>query len=230
MAELADALGSGPSDLNRSSGFKSRLRHVEGAFPNKGLRFPKTAEKPPFQTWEEVERKIARGGLSAVEQAELWDSVFLTLPQIAALLGFVKGRARHPVIYPMFVFAAHTGARRSELIRSRMDDLDFDGNTVLIREKKRVREKYTTRRVAMSPLLAEVFRDWVSRHPGGPWTLCHGLEAATGKLDPPQYGALTRAAEHRQLVPYHARDGSKLADPIAASDHPLVHCRGRHRE
>ena len=50
--------------------------------PKRGLRFPKTVEKPPFQTWEEIERRIARGDLTAAEQAELWDCVFLTLSDI----------------------------------------------------------------------------------------------------------------------------------------------------
>ena len=39
----------------------SKLR---GAFPNRGLKYPKANEKPPFQTWEEIERQIARGGLT----------------------------------------------------------------------------------------------------------------------------------------------------------------------
>ena len=52
-----------------------------GPFPNRGLVYPKTDEKPPFQTWEEIERQIARGGLSAAEQKDLWDCLFLTLPR-----------------------------------------------------------------------------------------------------------------------------------------------------
>ena len=36
---------------------------VTGPFPHRGLMFPKTSEKPPFQTWEEIERQIERGGL-----------------------------------------------------------------------------------------------------------------------------------------------------------------------
>ena len=35
---------------------------VEGPFPNKGLRFPKTTEKPPFQTKEEIVRQSDRPG------------------------------------------------------------------------------------------------------------------------------------------------------------------------
>ena len=51
---------------------------VEGAFPNKGLRFPKTNEKPPFQTKEEIDRQIARGGLTENEQEALWDCLYLS--------------------------------------------------------------------------------------------------------------------------------------------------------
>ncbi len=29
---------------------------VTGPFPNGGLKFPKADEKPPFQTWQEIER------------------------------------------------------------------------------------------------------------------------------------------------------------------------------
>ena len=32
----------------------------------------------------------------------------------------------HGFIYPMFVFAAHTGARRSEMRRSQIHDIDLD--------------------------------------------------------------------------------------------------------
>src|SRR5271166_1813459 len=39
---------------------------LQGMFPSRGLRYPKTDDKPPFQTWAEIERQIARGGLTAV--------------------------------------------------------------------------------------------------------------------------------------------------------------------
>ena len=34
---------------------------IEGRYPNKGLRYPKFTEKPPFQTWAEIERRIKAG-------------------------------------------------------------------------------------------------------------------------------------------------------------------------
>jgi integrase len=90
---------------------------LEGRFPAKGLRYPKFTEKPPFQTWQEIERRSKTGGLTEEQQAELWDSLYLTLPDIEKLLEHVKGKACQPWVYPLFCFAAHTGARRAEMLR-----------------------------------------------------------------------------------------------------------------
>jgi hypothetical protein len=79
-----------------------RLNHgyIDSPLPKKWFRFPKTADKPPFQTIAEIERKIARGQ----EQAELWDAAFLTLPEIDELLSVVKHRALYAFLYQL----AHT--------------------------------------------------------------------------------------------------------------------------
>lgn len=137
-----------------------------GTFPNKGLKYPKSVEKPPFQTWAEIEKRISRGGLSFEFRAELWDCLFLTLEEIAELLVYVKGAAQEPFLYPMFVLAAHTGARRSEILRSQR--IDFDDETVVIHERKRSKARHTTRRVPLSPLLRETLHAWFAVHPGGP--------------------------------------------------------------
>lgn len=109
--------------------------------------------------------RFVQDNLNAVEQRDLWDCLFLTLLEIEALLQYVEENARQPFLYPMFCFAAHTGARRSEMLRSRRSDVDFVGETVLIREKKRAKEKRTTRRVPLSPFLAAVLRDWLLAPP-----------------------------------------------------------------
>jgi integrase len=141
---------------------------VEGPFPNKGLKYPKTVEKPPFQTRAEIERQIARGGLSQLEQAELWECLFLNGQEIDELLAFVKENARQAWIYPMVCFAAHTGARRSELLRATTGDVDLEAACARIRERKRAHGKCTTRRVPLTPFLVGVLRDWLAKHPGGP--------------------------------------------------------------
>jgi integrase len=162
---------------------------VKGVFPNRGLKYPKTTEKPPFQTWEEIERQIERGGMT---EEELWDCLFLTLPEIEEFLEYVKENARYPFLYPMVAFAAHTGARRSEMLRSRITDFDFKSQTVLIHEKKRARGKRTSRRIPLSPLFAEVMQDWFVRHPGGNHTLCQELHVAHSNKTRSEYVPLTR--------------------------------------
>jgi integrase len=138
------------------------------AFPNKGLKYPKGADKPPFQTWEEIEKQIERGNLPEKEQQALWDCLFLSVSQTSELLQHVEEKAQQPFLYPMVAFAAHTGARRSELLRSRL--VDFDEDSVVIRERKRSKKQHTTRRVPLSPLLKQVMQEWFKVHPGGPFT------------------------------------------------------------
>jgi integrase len=146
---------------------------VTGPALTKGLVYGKAPGKPPFQTWKQIERQIARGGVSKTQQVGLWECLFLTLPEIEAVLGFVRGRTAHPFVYPMFVFAAHTGARRSEMLRSRIDDFDFAGGVVTVREKKKDRSKVLTyRTVPMTPLLRATMTEWFAEHPGGQLTIC----------------------------------------------------------
>jgi integrase len=146
----------------------SRMGRVTGLFPVAGLRYPKLQEQPPFMTWAEIERALAAGG----NPDELWDCLFLTVSETAELLTHVRGKAAYPFVYPMFCFATHTGARRSEIMRALVTDIDFAGETILIHEKKRTRGKRTTRRVPMTPFLAQVMRDWLQAHPGGQHLFC----------------------------------------------------------
>jgi len=52
----------------------------------------------------------------------------------------VREHATQPFTYPMFAFAAYTGARRSDILRSLVDDFDFEQRLVRIREKKRKKD------------------------------------------------------------------------------------------
>src|SRR5262245_38380162 len=110
----------------------------------KNLSYRKGKAKPPFQTWEQIKRQVQRGGLSESDKKDLLNSLFLTLPEIQALLEHVRTHAHQPYASIMFTFAAFTGARRSELLRSRVDDIDFRTETVTIREKKKDRSKELT--------------------------------------------------------------------------------------
>ena len=153
-------------------GVKTKL--LSGRYPYDGLCYPKSDEKPPFQTIQEIERRIATGGLNSQQKRELWESLYLQVHEVAELLAFVKEHAHHPWIFPLICMAAHTGARRSELLRVQVADVDFGGESVIIRERKRVMGKRSTRRAPLTPLLREAIQAWLAVHPGGPTLFCHG--------------------------------------------------------
>lgn len=143
--------------------------HLSAPAPVKGVRLAKPDEKPPFMTWAEIEAAIVRGS----KPEELWPCLFLDVAQVEGLLGHVRDAARWPFIYPMFAFAAYTGARRSEILRSKIDDFDFRNGVVHVREKKRSRSKAVTYRlVDLTPAFEAIMGDWFARHPGGAYAIC----------------------------------------------------------
>ena len=149
------------------------LGHLKGGVPLRGITLAKRKEQMPFQTWDEIQRIIDRGGLTEVDEKELWDCIFLTTRQISEVLELVRTNAPDPFLYAMFVFASHTGARRSEMMRSRVEDVDFETRTVLVREKKKDKSvELTYRRIPMSPQLVQVMSEWFAEHPGGAYTFC----------------------------------------------------------
>ncbi len=158
-------------ELSTLSGIWNRfalpLGIVDKELSTKGLLFSKRKSKPPFQTRSQIERQISRGGLSDLEIDQLWECLFLTLPEVAELLSFVNSAAT-PAIRIMFFLAAHSGARRSEMLRVRIDDIDLEGERIQLREKKKDRSKVETyRSIPLTPKLLEVLKEWVLNHPGG---------------------------------------------------------------
>lgn len=176
-----------------------RSKLVQEVCPDmRGLKFPKGKEKPPYMPFGDVLRRIKR--MNEAEAAELWECAFLTRPELDELLDYVKSVARHPFIYPMFLFCGHTGARRSEMARARITDLD--NGFVTLRERKRSRETKTTRRVPMSGLLRKVMRDWARNHPGGP-LFYDGCEPFTRKALAHHFGYTLGDSKWKDLKGWH---------------------------
>ncbi len=135
-----------------------RMKLTKGPFPSPGLVYPKTDEKLPFMTVVEVERRLRAGA----DPNALWECLYLTHGEIADLLDQIHERDINTWIYPAFVFTAHTGARRSEMMRARTEDVDFESCTITIREKKRKKGQRTTRRVPMTVRLLETLKSWLA--------------------------------------------------------------------
>jgi integrase len=179
------------------------------------LQLPKPPEKTKFQTRAQIERRIGRGGLSDEAIVDLWKGLYLDEAQISSLLVHVKKRALHPFIYPMFAFTTYTGARRSEVARAEIDDVDLDTNQIMIRERKRRKHlSASTRFVPLHPQLRTVLREWLAIHPGGahlfvrPNTIPKGRRQVTPeKLTPNQathhFKHTLRDSEHSVVAGFH---------------------------
>jgi integrase len=143
--------------LRTAWNWAARMNTVPVDFPSRGLIYPKEEEKLPFMTWQEIERRVKAGG----NPKQLWECLYLTMPELEEFLAFVKDGKAPDWFYPMILFAAHTGARRSEMIRAMAEDVDLASAVVTIREKKRVKGRLTTRRVPLSGPLAEEMKVWM---------------------------------------------------------------------
>lgn len=143
------------------------------------LRFPKRDEKPAFKTWDEIVRVLDRAKLSAEEAKEYWDCVYLNQSELAQLLADIETQSILAFVGPMIATAAYTGARRSELVRCQMKDVDFDAARILLREKKRVRGQRSMRSVPITPRLEAILLRWFEIHPGGVHTFSFNGEGLT---------------------------------------------------
>ncbi len=152
-----------------------RMGLTPPVFPSAGLVYPKGDDKLPFMTRDEIERRIKAGG----EADELWECLYLTHLEIAELLDHVQQREISAWIYPALVLTAHTGARRSEMMRTKPEDVDLAGATLTIREKKRVKGRRTTRRLPLSARLTEALTIWMGERSGASFLFGPGTTMVT---------------------------------------------------
>jgi len=169
---------------------------IKGPFPGKGLRFPKEEEKEPFRTFAEIEAIIVGEKPDDSRQTILWEALYLRRPEVEEFLAIVRENATLPWVYPMVAFAAYTGARRSEMLRALVTDVDLAGGTVTIREKKRVKGRRSTRTAPVTPKLAEILRAWLSRRPAIPFLFCQSQRVARSKTKRENPTAITKNEAH----------------------------------
>lgn len=163
-----------------------------GTFPNRGLRFPKEEEQEPFHTFAEIEAIITAEHPDDDRKESLWEALYLTRPELEEFLLYIRQNATQPWVYPIVTFAAFTGARRSEMLRTLVSDVDLTGGTVSVREKKRVRGKRSTRTAPITPRLAEVLRDWLTIRPDSIYLFCQSQKVTRSKTKRTAPTAITR--------------------------------------
>lgn len=131
------------------------------------LVYSKERSKPPFRTYDEIKDQLP--GKTAAEQANLWDCLFLQRNELEQVIGTLQHALGCPAwLYPMALMAAHTGCRRSELMRAEPEDFNLANGVVHVREKKRNKNKeFTYRPVPLSTRLVKVLSEWkATRQPG----------------------------------------------------------------
>lgn len=148
------------STFNTIWSWAQRNGYVDYDMPKRDLKFPRQQERPPFQTWDQIEHQVSRGNLDDDAQYELWDCLYLTLAEMQSFLEHIENASVESYLYPMCTIAVYTGARRSELCRSREQDFDFDAGILAIREKKRVKARTTFRHVPLTIQLSEIIKNW----------------------------------------------------------------------
>jgi integrase len=137
-------------------------------FPGTGLDYAKTGGALPFMSWEGTERLAAGGGRPG-------RGLGVRIPAAGRggrSAGVGEEAPGQPVGVPDVCFAAHTGARRIEVARATPADLDLAGGVVTLREKKRDKERLTTRQVPLTPHLKGVLAGWASARGPGATLFC----------------------------------------------------------
>lgn len=179
---------------------------ITGDNPRQQVRTPRESQKPRFMIRDEIESAVARGGLSDAEIAELWECMFLREEEIAAFLEHARQAASaHPrfrYIHAALAFCAYTGARRSEMFRCQVHDLQ---QTVQLREKKRSQQNaFTFRYVPLHPQLGAILDEWIQSHPGGPYVFCKDNgKPLDDKTAREAFDAVTRKSKWSVLRGYH---------------------------
>jgi integrase len=179
--------------------------HIGVGFPLdiQSLTFPRGKDKLPFQTLDEIRKAIARGGLTVRDQKDLWESLYLRSEEVRDVLRHVRENARYPFVYPMFVFAALTGARRSEICRSRVEDWDFGNLVVKLREWKRKKGRISFRQVDLHPELVLVMRDWFESSPNGQYTISKDGKRLTVNMATDHFNGATENSEWSDIPGFH---------------------------
>jgi integrase len=169
---------------------------VKGTFPGKGLRFPKEEEKERFRTFTEIEAIIAAEDPDEGRKEALWEALYLTRPEVEEFLAYVRENATLSWVFPMVAFAAYTGARRSEMLRALVTDVDLAGGIVTVREKKRVKGKRSTRSAPITPKLADILRGWLAVRPDCPSLFCQSQRVTRSRTRRDRPTAVTKDEAH----------------------------------
>lgn len=188
---------------------------VSSPDPSARIATPKPPPPSQFRTLADIER-LAKG-----DDDPLWESCVLDPSELSELLSVVDSRSP-PWLRGAVYACALAGLRRSEWIRSEVDDWQLDRGTLIVRERKRVRSSLgSTRTVAIHPRLAEVVRSRLADHPGGSVMFCLRRAVPITRDQAVHYWRETfRGTRFERLRGYHVLRHSFASNLAAAGVRP----------
>lgn len=131
-------------------------------------------DRDRFKTVAEIEQILERGGLSEQEQLNVWDCLYLTPQEIAAILSIVQANAVDDISFLLHAVPAYTGMRRGEILRLRWTDVDLEKAFLIARSRKQSRTKREVQRqIELHPDLQKELLTWRKRHPKGQLVFCN---------------------------------------------------------
>ncbi len=189
-------------------GFARGRGYVSGINPAGETRRPQSEEKLPFMTFKEIAKKIKQPGLSKGQIADLWGCLFLDETEVAAMLTHVRNYAESDpagaYVYPMLALVAYTGCRRSEMMRSEVDDVRFDDGVIRMREKKKSRKlSLTYREVDLHPKLRPILKTWLAGREHGPTITSNGESFLTPKETDGAFKRALRGSKWKVVEGFH---------------------------
>ncbi len=130
-------------------------------------------DRPAFRTSQEIERILARDGMTEEEKLQLWECLYLAPKEIAELLETVRFRAHQDASFFLHAIAAYTGMRRGEILRLRWLDVNLEEEHVFARSRKQSRsQSETVRRIDMHPELKSLLAHRREKQKKGQYVLC----------------------------------------------------------
>ena len=153
----------------------------------------------PLCDGRKYERRIKAGG----DADTLWECLYLDTGEVSQFLKFAKSANVRDYLYPMLVMAGHTGARRSEMMRARLEDVDLKNAVITLREKKRARGTHTTRRVPISKLLSEVLTAQMKMQEGKVYLFGDGQAELTDGQAHKAFMTLVKGSKWEVLKGFH---------------------------
>ena len=141
-------------------------------------------DRPPFRTIAEIERILARGGLTDAERLDVWDCLYLAPGEIAGLLAAVRANARYDYGFLLHAIPAYTGIRRGRDAPTAMGRRRCRTSGYLaVRSRKQSRRKReTVRRIPLHPELKAELAAWHARRPVGQYVI--GEADGSGPISP----------------------------------------------